>query len=144
MGIATNSSDAKKNVSKPLAKIVILLMVSLGLFWFSEDFPVTRFFDPQSVGWVLWMSYAKDLIQPFALYFFICLGERWLKTWQSRALLAFAIPTLLEIGQGLYYQFSPSRYVGSFDPLDIVIYAVGVTVAVIMQQQVFEKMLKSW
>ena len=58
------------------------------------------------------MSYAKDLIQPFALYFFICLGERWLKTWQSRALLAFAIPTLLEIGQGLYYQFSPSRYIG--------------------------------
>ena len=144
MSIATNSSDAKKNVSKPLAKIAILLVVSLGLFWFSEDFPVTRFFEPQSVGWVLWMSYAKDLIQPFALYFFICLGERWLKTWQSRALLAFAIPTLLEIGQGLYYQFSPSRYVGSFDPLDIVVYAVGVTVAVIMQQQVFEKMLKFW
>ena len=42
MGIATNSSDVRKNVSKPLAKIAILLVVSLGLFWFSEDFPVTR------------------------------------------------------------------------------------------------------
>ena len=144
MGIATNSSNATKNISKPLAKISILLVISLGLFWFSEDFPVIRFFEPQSVGWIVWMSYAKDLIQPFALYFFICLSERWLKNWQWRALIAFAIPTLLEIGQGLYYQFSPSRYVGSFDPMDIVMYAMSVGLAALIEQTILTKVFKFW
>ena len=153
MDITTNSKNTTKSISKPFAKIAILLAISLGLLWFSEDFSLARLFEfdtcpdgrcQGSVGWVLWISYAKDLIQPFAFYFFICLGTRWLKTWQSRALLAFAIPTLLEVGQGLYYQFSPSRYVGSFDPLDIVMYAISVGVAVLIEQKVFAKLLKFW
>src|SRR5215211_9438288 len=130
MDITTNSKNATKNLSKPLAKIAILLTISLGLLWFSEDFSPTHLFEPQSKGWILWISYAKDLIQPFALYFLICLGERWLKTWQVRALSAFVIPTLLEFGQLFYYRFSTDRYVGSFDPMAIVIYAIGVSLAV--------------
>jgi len=65
-------------------KIVMLLVISLGLLWFSEQFSPITIFEPQSIGWVLWISYAKDLIQPFAFYFFICIGERWLKTCQAR------------------------------------------------------------
>lgn len=135
---------AGKNPSGRLAKAVILLVISLGLLWFSDNFPFYRIFEPQSTGWVLWLSYAKDLIQPFAFYFCLCLGERWLKTWRGRALTAFAIPTLLEIGQGLYYQFSPSRYVGSFDPMDIIMYAIGVGLAVVVEQMVFVKTFKFW
>ena len=122
-----------------LAKTGILLVISLGFFWFSEQFSPATIFEPQSTGWVLWVSYAKDLIQPFALYFFICLGERWLKTWQSRALLAFAIPTIIEFGQDLYYRVSTNYYVGSFDPLDILMYAIGVGLAVIVEQLIFAK-----
>jgi hypothetical protein len=144
MDMATNSKNAAKNVSKPFAKIAILLVISLGLFWFSEDFSPAHLFEPQSTGWVLWISYAKDLIQPFALYFFICLGARWLKTWQVRVLLAFAIPTPLEFGQLLYYRVSTDHYVGSFDPMDIVIYAIGVSLAVVVERQVFAKMFKFW
>ncbi len=95
---------------------------------------------------MLSISYAKDLIQPFALYFFICLGERWLKTWRVRALLAFAIPLLLELGQAFYYRFPIPihRYVGSFDLLDIVMYAISVGLAVIVERKVFAKLLKFW
>ena len=127
-----------------LAKAAILLVISLGLLWFSSDFPAYRLFESQSIGWQLWFSYAKDLIQPFVFYFFLCLAERWLRTWQVRALLALAVPILLEIGQGLYYQFSPSRYIGSFDLLDIVMYIVSVGLAVVLEQQVFAKKLKIW
>ncbi len=59
MDITTNSKNATKNVSKPLAKIAILLVISLGLFWFSEDFSPARLFEPQSTAWVLvpcWLS----------------------------------------------------------------------------------------
>ena len=132
------------NVRGLLAKPVTLLVISLGLLWFSEDFSPARIFEPQGVAWKLWVSYAKDLIQPFAFYFFICLGERWLPTWRGRALLAFAIPTLLEFGQGLYYRVSSGHYVGSFDPVDIVIYAVAVGLAVILDTRVFAKRFPFW
>lgn len=127
-----------------MAKAVILLVISLGLLWFTNNFPFYRVFEAQSTGWRLWAGYANDLIQPFAFYFFLCFAERWLKTWQIRALIAFAIPTLLEIFQGLYYQFTPTRYVGSIDPMDIIVYAVSIGLAVLIERKIFAKLLKFW
>ena len=137
------------NIRTKLAKAAILLVLSVGLLWFLNQFSFILLFEPQSTGWKLWMSYANDLILPFAFYFSLWLGERWLKTWQARALLAFAIPTLIEFGQGLYPWVSESRYftghyVGAFDPLDILMYASGVGVAVLVEQLVFAKLLKFW
>ena len=127
-----------------LAKTGILLVISLGLYAFSEQFSPTTIFEPQTKGWVWWTSYAKDLIQPFAFYYFLGLGERWLKTWQGRALLSFGLPTLLEFGQGLYYRVANSHYVGAFDPMDIVTYAIGVGLAVLVEQKIFAKVLRFW
>ena len=127
-----------------MAKSVILLAISLGLFAFSEEFSPANVFEPESIGWKLWVSYAKDLILPFAFYVFLCLGERWLQTWQSRALLAFAIPTVLEFGQLFYYRVSSGRYVGSFDPLDILMYAMSVGLAVFVEQKVLPEIFRFW
>lgn len=141
---ALPESGIKKNVRERLAKSAFLLIIALGLFWFSEKFSPAAIFEPGSNGWVLWMSYAKDLIQPFAFYFFICLGERWLPNWRYRALLTLAIPVLLETGQFLYYRISSGRYLGVFDPLDIVVYIIGVGLAVILDQKVLAKSIKFW
>jgi glycopeptide antibiotics resistance protein len=134
-----------KNINSQLTKATILLVISLGLLWFSGQFSPATLFEPQSTGWTLWVSYAKDLILPFAFYFFLCLGERWLKTWQARALLAFAIPALIEFGQALYQWGLASRYfaghyVGSFDLVDIFMYAVGVGLAVLVEQRILAKL----
>ena len=142
--IAYPENITKRTNPEKWPKAAILLAIFLGLFWFSMDFSPYLIFEPQSTGWLLWISYANDLMLPFALYFFICLGKRWFKTWPARALVALAIPVRMEIGQGLYYQFSPTRYVGSFDPLDIVMYAISVGMAVLLEQQVFAKLLKYW
>jgi hypothetical protein len=126
-------------------KILILVVLSLGLFWFTEEFSPPMFFEPwQGILWRLWVGYARDLIQPFAFYLFLCLGERWLKDWLQRAWVAFSIPTLLEFGQYLYYQVSGSHYVGVFDPWDILMYATGVGLAVLVEQQVFAKWFEFW
>lgn len=135
------------NSRMKLAKVAVLLVISLGLFWLLDRFSPASLFEPQSTSWELWVSYANDLILPFAFYFFLWLGERWLKTWQTRALLAFAIPTLMEFGQALYpwllaHQYLPARYVGAFDPLDILMYAIGVGLAVLVEQLVFTKQFK--
>ncbi len=133
-----------RNPQTQLAKAAILLAISLGLLWFLEDFYPARFFESQSTGWTLWVSYANDLLLPFAFYFFLCLGERWLKTWQMRAGIAFAIPVLLELGQGFFQLFPIHRYMGAFDLLDILMYAIGVALAVIVEQKVFAKLIKFW
>lgn len=137
-------NSASKSFPSQMAKIVILLLISLGLYVFTNNFPFYKIFEPQSTGWVLWVSYANDLIQPFALYFFLCLGERWLRTWQVRALIALAIPVLLEFGQLFYHRFAAGRYVGAFDPWDIVMYSLSVGLAVVVEQKVFAKNLKFW
>ena len=144
MSSATFPRNPTKNINRSLAKSAVLLAISAGLFWFTEDFSPVKIFEPQSKGWVLWFSFAKDLILPFAFYFFVCLGEKWLKTWQVRALVAFAVPALLEFGQLLNGPMLLNRYMGSFDPLDLVMYAIGVGSAVIVEQKVFEKLFKFW
>lgn len=141
---AIPESNTITDFRRRLAKPTVLLVISLGLLWFSEQFSPIAIFEPQSTGWSLWMSYAKDLIQPFAFYFLICLGRRWLQTWGARVLLVFALPTLLEIGQGIYYRISTSHYVGTFDPIDISMYAISVGLAVLMEQKVFAKLLTFW
>src|SRR5215212_1253495 len=138
------ASTKSSLVGTQLAKAAVVLVISLGLLWFSEEISPANLFEPQSTGWVLWVSYAKDLLQPFALYFLICLAGKWLKTWQRRALLAFAVPTVIEFGQGLLQRVFVGYYVGAFDPMDILMYAIGVGLAVIVEQLVFAKLLKFW
>ncbi len=139
-----HENTTRKTVFERLTKVVVLLLISLGLYLFAVDFPVYTLFEPQSAGWIFWVSYANNLILPFALYFFLCLGERWLKTWRVRALIALAIPILLEFGQLLYYRFSTERYVGSFDLLDIVMDIIGVGLAVLLERGVFTRLFKYW
>lgn len=146
--ISYQVNPVRKSTSERLAKAFFLILISLGLYLFSVDFPFYAIFKPQSAGWIFWVSFANDLLQPFALYFFLCLGERWLKTWQVRALIAFAIPVLLEFGQLLYqlfyYRFPVAHYFGAFDPLDIVMYAISVGLAVLIERKVFAKFFKNW
>ncbi len=95
----------------------------------------------------MWVSYAKDLIQPFGFYFFLCLFERWLKPWPLRALAAFLIPTLMEFGQVFWTVLIYRQqllYMGNFDPLDIAAYAAGVALAALVEHQVLRKTFKGW
>jgi len=137
-------NTARKSTPWRLGKTAFLLLISLGLYLFTIDFPFYNLFEPQSAGWLFWVSYANDLILPFALYFFLCLGERWLKTWQVCALIALVIPIFLEFGQLFYYRFSTDRYVGSFDPLDIVMYIISVGLAVLIERKILVKLFKNW
>jgi len=134
----------EKSIFGRLIKGVFLLLTSLGLYLFARDFPIYTVFEPQSAGWIFWVSWANNLILPFAFYFFLCLGERWLKAWQVRALIAFAIPVLLEFGQLFYYRFSMDSYIGSFDPWDIVMEFIAVGLAVLIERRVLAKLFKNW
>ena len=144
MYFATPAKNKPRNFHKQLAKMAILLGISLGLLSLLNIFSPATIFEPESTGWILSVSYANDLILPFALYFFICLGERWLRTWRERALLTFTIFVILELGQALFHRIPYRQYVGTFDLIDILMYAISVGLAVTVEQRVFAKLLKFW
>jgi hypothetical protein len=94
--------------------------------------------------WHNWYySYFSDLALPFGFYFLLCLSEqnlRWLRNWGLKAGLVFGAATTAEI-----LQFFGIYALGvTFDPLDIVMYAVGTLLAVILEQGIFKRWLPFW
>jgi len=50
----------------------------------------------------------------------------------------------LEFGQWWYHQFPAGYYIGAFDIMDIVMYATGVGLAVLVEQKILAERLKLW
>ena len=88
-------------------------------------------------------SYASDIMIPFGLYFLLCINEstmRFLRKWYVKALFIFGITTIIEILQlfGVYI-------VGvTFDILDILMYAIGVMIAVLSDRLIIKGFIPFW
>ncbi len=91
----------------------------------------------------LYYSYASDLVLPIGSYFLLCMNEihvRFLRKWFVKALIVFCVMTFSEIMQlfGLYL------FGVTFDLADILMYGIGVIVAVFFDKQIFERTLPFW
>ena len=87
----------------------------------------------------LYQSYFSDLVLPFGLYFLLCASEDslpFLQHWQARALAAFLAPATAESLQA----FGIHAFGATFDPLDILMYAIGVALAVLVERKLFSKL----
>jgi hypothetical protein len=88
-------------------------------------------------------SYASDIMIPFGLYFLLCINEstmRFFRKWYVKALFIFGTTTIIEILQlfGVYI-------VGvTFDILDILMYAIGVMIAVLSDRLIFKRFIPFW
>ena len=93
--------------------------------------------------YIYYTSFFSDLLLPFGVYFLIALND-WrypvLRKWWVKAFLTFSIPTFAEILQsfGIYALGS------TFDPLDILMYGIGVIMAVLLEKLVFEPYFSFW
>jgi len=88
-------------------------------------------------------SYFSDLVLPFGAYFLLCTNEisfPFLRSWMAKAGVAFGAAAFAETMQGLGVPLLGS----TFDPLDYLMYALGVLVAVLVDKQVFERFLPFW
>jgi len=93
--------------------------------------------------YIYYQSYAGDLIIPFGAYFLLCMNEiklQFLRKWFVKALIVFCVMTFSEIMQlfGLYL------FGVTFDLADILMYGIGVIVAVFFDKQIFERTLPFW
>ena len=88
-------------------------------------------------------SYASDIMIPFGLYFLLCINEstmRYLRKWYVKALFIFGITTIIEILQlfGVYIVWV------TFDILDILMYAIGVMIAVLSDRLILKRFIPFW
>ena len=91
----------------------------------------------------LYYSFFSDLILPFAFYFLLCMNEpqySFLRPWWVKATLIFSLMTTSEICQ----YFGVYAFGVTFDPLDIVMYGLGVTAAVLVDTQLFSRLFRFW
>jgi len=93
--------------------------------------------------YIYYQSYAGDLMIPFGAYFLLCMNEiqlHFLRKWFVKALIVFCVMTFSEIMQlfGLYL------FGVTFDLADILMYGIGVIVAVFFDKQIFERTLPFW
>ena len=93
--------------------------------------------------YIYYQSYAGDLMIPFGAYYLLCMNEirlQFLRKWFVKALLVFCAMTFSEIMQlyGLYL------FGVTFDLADILMYGIGVIVAVLFDKEIFERILPYW
>jgi membrane-bound ClpP family serine protease len=92
---------------------------------------------------VIYQSYFADVVIPFSFYFLLSLMSdnfKQLKKWWVKALLVFGLCALSETLQ-YFGVFALARV---FDPLDYLMYGVGVLLAAFVDRQIFARMLPFW
>lgn len=132
-------------------KALILITIPLAIWLFIDNFMAGYYLDQTGWPYKLYTSFFSDLAFPFCFYFIFCLFEKWipkLKAWQVKAGIAFLIPASIEIGQLIWQGLNLSRvfqmYGGAFDPLDLVVYALGGLLAALIERKVFAEAFSFW
>ncbi|MDP8238605.1 MAG: hypothetical protein P9X24_05915 [Candidatus Hatepunaea meridiana] len=86
-------------------------------------------------------GYLLDILVPFSFYFLMCLvGFSLLRSWIVRSILLFGVAASVEIAQ-----FFGIPLLGrTFDPVDFIMYGIGIILAVILDTIVFPYIFKFW
>lgn len=115
--------------------VIISIMIPIALLHF---FTGSNYRGPYP-GFV--NGYLLDILLPFALYFLLCLNEFFpLRLWIVKSILVFGVGCSVEIAQF----FGVPIFGRTFDPLDFIMYGIGVISAAILDTTVFSRIFKFW
>lgn len=90
-----------------------------------------------------YQGYFSDIVIPFGFYFLLCVSEiqfAVLRPWYTKAFATFSLAASAEVLQGFGIHFIGT----TFDPLDFVMYALGVSAAALLEQRVFTQVFTFW
>jgi glycopeptide antibiotics resistance protein len=86
-------------------------------------------------------GYLLDILVPFAFYFLLCLNEfSLLRSWIGKSILVLGSASLVEIAQ----LFGVPLFGQTFDPVDFIMYGIGVLLAAILDTTVFPRIFEFW
>lgn len=91
----------------------------------------------------LFKSYFSDIVLPFGFYFLLFMDEQWipiLKRWEVKLAVMVLLPSIAETCQ----YFGIPVLGSTFDPLDYLMYAIGATLAALVDKQVFSRIFGFW
>ena len=130
------TKDGKAIAFKTTLVVGILLLIAA-----AHAFRLGTYFDGKLYIW--YYSYFSDILLPFGMYFILCLNDRSipiLRGWRTKSLLVFGAATATEIAQA----FGIYMLGVTFDPLDIVMFALGVLLAAFVDRMVLTRFVPSW
>ena len=86
-------------------------------------------------------GYLLDILVPFGFYFLLCLSKfPLLKSWIVKSILMFGVASSTEIAQF----FGVPIFGQTFDPVDFVMFGMGVILATILDIIVFPRIFDFW
>jgi hypothetical protein len=86
-------------------------------------------------------GYLLDILLPFALYFLLSLQKLpLLSSWLVKGVLVLGAAFLVEIAQS----FGVPVFGRTYDPLDFVMYAAGVMLAILLDTTLFPRVFAFW
>jgi glycopeptide antibiotics resistance protein len=86
-------------------------------------------------------GYLLDVLVPFAFYFLLCLNEfSLLRSWIVKSILVFGAGSSVEIAQFLGVPILGR----TFDPVDFIMYGIGVILAAVLDTRVFPRIFEFW
>ena len=91
----------------------------------------------------MYYNYASDILVPIGFYFLLCLNDaqvRFFRKWYEKALIVFLLATFTEIMQA----FGIYKLGVTFDVMDILMFGIGVSVAALLDVQVFERVIPGY
>lgn len=91
----------------------------------------------------LYYAYFSDVVVPFGAYFLLCQAELRMPILRGRpakALVVLGVASLAELMQAV----GVPMFGRTFDPLDLAMYAAGVTLAVVTDRMVLTPLLPGW
>ena len=97
----------------------------------------------EGVAFTLYTGFASDVLVPFGIYFLLVPQEGTLpalRPWAAKAALVFAAASFAEVAQGLGVPLLGR----TFDPLDFIMFAIGVLLAAVMDRRVLAPCCRVW
>ncbi len=119
----------------------VVIICIMGLIAAIHIFPVGSYLHGKWFNF--YYGYFSDFIIPFGGYFLICAAEQqWplLRHWKVKLAIAFLIPAIAEICQ----YFGIPVLGSTFDILDYFMYALGVTLAAVVDVLIFPRLFHFW
>lgn len=129
-------SNAHRHSRRLIVIVSMMLLIAL-----AHIVGVGRHF--QGVLFNVLQSYFSDIVMPFGFYFLLCADEQWipvLRRWEVKWAVMILLPSIAETCQ----YFGIPVLGSTFDPLDYSMYAIGATLAAIVDTQVFPRIFGFW
>ncbi len=124
-----------RSIRKAVGLTIIAVIALLHVF------SLANYLDGDWRSW--YYSYFSDLILPFGMYFLLCIAEfnvTLLHQWYVKSGVIIGVTVLAEVLQynGIY------AFGTTFDPIDILMYVLGVGIAVVVDRLVFRSLIPQW